>query len=123
MFSIFHSCLFRSRDDITEVHLLLFMRRGVVSNFFMWGEVVGSFFNCYCVVNFFMWRKMVLVNFLGYGCLCSNLCMVKDTSHHPEPEEGVVASLEWVHTHHSFLRGEEDTSQHLKDGGEHVAAS
>ena len=42
------------------------MMRGVVSNFFVWGEVVGTFFNCYCVVIFFMWRKMVSVNFLSF---------------------------------------------------------
>ena len=34
----------------------------------------------------------------------------KDTLHHPEPEEGVVASCRWGWTHHSFLKGEEDTS-------------
>jgi hypothetical protein len=33
-----------------------------------------------------------LVNFLGYACLCSSLTMEKDTSHRPEPEEGVAAS-------------------------------
>ena len=45
-----------------------------------------------CVGNFFRLRTRLLVNFPGYDCLCSNLGVVKDTWHHPEPEEGIVAS-------------------------------
>jgi hypothetical protein len=67
------------------------MRRGVVSNFFLWGEVVG-FSNCYCAVNFFMWRKMVSVNFLSCDSLCRSLSVGKDTLHHPAGgEEHITA--------------------------------
>ena len=53
------------------------------------GVVVGNFFlNC-VDTYFFRWRKRE-VNFLSCGCLFSNLCMRKDTSHHPEPEGGGV---------------------------------
>ena len=68
------------------------MRRGVVNNFFVWGEVVGSFFNCYCVVNFFLWWKMVLVNFLSCDSLFSSLSVRKDTLHHPEGGEGHITA-------------------------------
>ena len=44
------------------------------------------------VGNILRLRRRVMVNFLGYGCLCSKLSVVKDTLHHPEPEEGVTAS-------------------------------
>ena len=58
----------------------------LVGSFFhcMWGVVVGSFI--YCVYNFFRWRKRVLVDFLNFDCLCSNLSGGKDTSRHPVPE-------------------------------------
>ena len=58
-------------------------------NYCVW-EVVGSFFTC--MGNIFRLRSRVLVNFLGYACLCSSLTMEKDTSHRTEPEEGVAAS-------------------------------
>ena len=59
----------------------------MVGNCFIcvWGVVVGSFFNCYCVVNSFRWRKIVLVNFLSCDSLC--LSVGKDMSHHPEGGE------------------------------------
>ena len=65
---------------------------------------------CEMVGNILRLRRRVMVNFLGYGCLCSNLSVAEDTLHHPEPEEGVIASCRWGWTHHSFLKGEEDTS-------------
>ena len=59
----------------------------------------------------------IVVNFLSNSYLYSSLSLEKDTWHHPELEEGGAASCEWGRTHSSFLRGEGDTSQHLKCGG------
>ena len=86
------------------------------------------------VVKLFTLKTRERVNFLGQGCLFSSFCIMKDSSHHhPEPEEDVTTSRGCEHTHHSFLRGEEDASQHLRGeedasqhllgGGEHVAVS
>ena len=103
-------------------HIALLPRRlGNTFSFSDWG--VGED-NCVCekLGIFSRLRTWVLVNVLGFNCFCSNLA-VKDTLHHPEPEEGVIASLDWAHTHHLFLRGEEDTLQLLKVGGEHITAS
>ena len=72
------------------------VRGVVVGRFFICvrGVVVGRFFNC--VDFFFRYRKRVVVNFLSYDCLFSNLSVGKDTlPHHPvleDWEEHIVAS-------------------------------
>jgi hypothetical protein len=53
--------------------------------FCMWGVVVvESIF--YCVYIFFRWRTNMLINFLNYDCLFSNLSGGKYTLHHSVPE-------------------------------------
>ena len=105
------------------------VRGVVVGSFFICvrGLVVGSFFNCVrgvvvgtgrffnCVDFFFRYRKRVVVNFLSYDCLFSNLSVGKDTlPHHPVLED-------WEE--HIILRVGGGILQHPEGRRGHIAAS
>ena len=71
--------------SLASTHIITTTRDTMRHLFCMWGVVVvESIF--YCVHIFFRWRTNMLINFLNYDCLFSNLSGGKDTLHHSVPE-------------------------------------